>query len=195
MMLMRHAGFAACMVALALGHGARAAAPADSTIPVIDGASIGYDENATDGSPQGPYRVFKNGQIIEAEVELPAAPVNQRDARRIVVSVDIEPAIITEGGKRRPADPWTRLGKVTCVLPAATDGTKPKPGAEQHPDIQELELVRFITSFGGPGTFSQDVTSLAPLLQGKVKIRAFIGTITSPAWKVTVTLRYTSSGV
>jgi hypothetical protein len=155
-----------------------------------------YDPNLTDASPQGDYRVFKFGQVVESQIELPAAPENQRDAQRIVVSVDIEPAIINEGGKRRPADPWTRLGTVTCVLPDLKDGPNATPAQPPGPqEPQQLELIRFITSFGGAGTFSQDVTSLAPLLQGKLTIRASIGTISKPAWKISVKFHYTAEGV
>src|SRR6185503_6084241 len=62
------------------------------------------------------------------------------------------------------------------------------------PANRELELVRFITPFGGPASYTQDVTSLAPMLKGRAVLRLSLGTIVKPAWKVTVTLQYSSEG-
>src|SRR4029450_7414795 len=138
---MRCAGFAVWMAVAALSHEAFAAPPppppGDATIPVIENGSIGYDADAVEGAEQGSYHVFKFGTTIESDVELPPAPAAQRDARRIVVTVEIEPAIITEGGKRRPADPWTRLGNVTCFLPTSMATPIAKPEGDQRTDLHE----------------------------------------------------------
>lgn len=74
--------------------------------------------------------------------------------------------------------------------PGAGSGKAATPGTKPPPDRQ-LELVRFITPFGGPASYTQDVTSLVPFLQGKATLRLSLGTISKPAWKVTVTLQYT----
>jgi hypothetical protein len=93
----------------------------------------------------------------------------------------------TERGPR-PNDPWTRLGTIALVDPQ-------KPG---EPPI-ETELVRFITPFGGPADYEQDITTLAPLLHGKGRtISATIATYSEepgePGWRLSLELRYAKDG-
>ena len=55
--------------------------------------------------------------------------------------------------------------------------------------------MRFVTPFGGPATFTADLTALAPLLSGSTSVRVWISTWKQPAWRVTLTLTYSLDGV
>jgi len=65
-------------------------------------------------------------------------------------------------------DPWDRAG--TIML--------------QVPGMKNIELLKFITGFGGYSDLSRDVSFLAPLLKGRRKFCAFIDTWVNPGWVV-----------
>lgn len=185
------------------------ASPDDRIVPVFDEAPIEFDQSLADATQETGYRVFKSGQVIETTLELPFQPPNPRDAQRLVITLIVEPVILKQDGKLRPGDPWNRLGSVSVVTSnnpsalkssAAASPSKgrskspAKPSSTQPAAVTEVELMRFITGFGGPGTFTADVTALAPLLDGKTTLRVFISTYSKPAWKVTLILNYTAQG-
>ena len=126
------------------------------------------------------------GQVLERTIALPDAPQNQRDARRILATVEITPVVLERNGRPQVHDPWTRLGRVTVVVPATGD--------EEAPE-REIELMRFISGFGGAGRFEADVTALAPLLHGESTLRLTLSTWSDPAWEASLTLRYETEGV
>jgi len=203
-------------VLVTMANQALAQPPADETFIVLDQVAISWDLEEYErldrkddpGRVEGDLQFFSAGQVVQAKVNLPAAPANQRDARRIVISLDIEPVIIEEDGVLRPGDPWNRLGSVNLVLPDAKtkavrtpvamqprkEGAPPEIIGPNKPPGQEIELMRFITGFGAGGTFQQDVTALAPLLAGPVTLRVAISTFRSPAWKVTLKVALTVDG-
>jgi hypothetical protein len=199
------------------------AAEGDSVVAVFDEVAIAWDEELVDNTSRDQHAVFDEGHTVQRVVELPPLPRNQRDAKRIIATVIVEPVLIEEEpGKFRPADPWTRLGSVSVALPSKpaspnaeherkdqektrgsqgrsgdrpSDQASTQPAASRPASLNEVEIMRFITSFGGPVTFKQDVTALAPLLSGKRTLRVTISTYKNPAWKVTLTLSYASEGV
>jgi hypothetical protein len=59
----------------------------------------------------------------------------------------------------------------------------------------EIEIMRFVTPFGGPATYTADLTAFAALLNGKTTVRVWVSTWKQPAWRVTLTLTYTAEGV
>jgi len=160
------------------------AAGADETVTVFESAPIDYDKTTEQPLDREGLTVLGFGQIVQRQVLLPARPDNQRDARRIVARVEIEPVPIEKDGKLRPGDPWTRIGSVSI-------------SREANGPVQagEAEVMRFITGFGGPGVFEQDVTSLAPLLAGPTTVRLFISTYMNPGWRATLTFTYSEQGV
>jgi hypothetical protein len=185
---------------------------------VFDEAPIAWDKTLIDNTAVGDCSVFDEGHTVQRTVELPPMPRNQREARRIVATLIVEPVLIEDSpGKYRPGDPWTRLGSVSVMLPSKPASPKPQddksrsqsptksdgpsdqaatqPAASRPASLNEVELMRFITSFGGPVTFKQDVTALAPFLNGKRTLRISISTYKSPAWKVTLTLNYSQEAV
>ncbi len=192
----------------------------DRIIPVFDEQSVEFDKDLAEGSLREHVRFLRNGQQIERTIRLPNLPANMRDARRIVATLIVEPEVLTDNDLVRPADPWTRLGSITIGAPrnlvapnvrpqinappslptTALQPTTPEP-PQDEPSFpattaaaDEIELMRFVTPFGGPATYTADLTAFAPLLEGETSLRVWISTWTKPAWKVTLTLAYTSDG-
>lgn len=112
-------------------------------------------------------QVTDSGRRIHHTLTLPEieGPV------QITAEVTIRP---DDNGTPCSADPWDRAGSIYL----------------QSPDFAEIELLKFITGYGGHTNHTQDVTFLAPLLQGEVTITGFIDTWVSPAWKVDFSLTY-----
>jgi hypothetical protein len=55
--------------------------------------------------------------------------------------------------------------------------------------------MRFVTGYGAEGTFEQDVTALAPLLDGRTTLRGFISTYGErPGWRLSLELEYRHDG-
>lgn len=71
-------------------------------------------------------------------------------------------------------DPWDRAGNFRIKVPG-------------QPDV---ELVKFVTAYGGFTEFNVDVSQLAPLLQGGVTLVGSIDTWVKPAWWVDLTLTF-----
>ena len=176
---------------------------ADLLTPVFDEAEIRWDPELTDGAQAAGYTIHDDGHSVQRTLEMPRLPADHRDTQRIIATLIVEPVLIEEEGKIRPGDPWTRLGSVSLVLPENPASSVParqpagsatQPAATQ-PALREVELMRFITSFGGPSTFQQDLTAFAPLLSGPVTLRVSISTFKDPAWRVTLTLKHTAENV
>ncbi len=166
------------------GLGLVATVAAGESIVVFDTVPIEFDRGIADRTQRDGYTVGNLGRTVERTVELPPAPQEQHSARRIVATVEVEPVLSRVEGGVRPADPWTRLGSVTVLRPGEADD-----------GVIEVELMRFITGFGGSGTFSQDVTTLAPLLAGPTTLRLMVTTFRKPGWRVTLTLTYSREGL
>lgn len=71
-------------------------------------------------------------------------------------------------------DKWDRAGNVQLVLP----------------DQPPIEVVKFVTAYGGLTEHRMDVTRLAPVLRGECTFRGFIDTWVSPAWKMDLELTF-----
>jgi hypothetical protein len=83
---------------------------------------------------------------------------------------------------RNMVDRWDRAGWIRLL----------KPG------MAPVELVRFMTAYGGATDHEVDITHLAPLLEGHCEFEVFIDTWVSPAWKVDADLVFsplTTGGV
>ncbi len=172
-----------------------AAPPSDQIIPVFVDTPIEWDPMLAEGTQRENLKLYNSGQIVETTIELPSSPHDQSNARRIMLTCIVEPVVVKQEGKLRPADPWTRLGSVSLLVPA-NNATSGRSGVQLpgNPPA-EVELMRFITGFGGPGTFTQDVTPLAPLLNGKSTIRVSLSSYKKPAWTVNLTFSYSETGV
>ncbi len=108
------------------------------------------------------------GRVIRTYLELvrPAWPA------RITAFLTLEPI---PKDIRNVHDRWDRAGHISLV----------------QPDGPDLEMVRFMTSYGGKTEHEVDVTHLAPLLTGTCTFEGFIDTWVSPAWQMDFRLEFT----
>jgi len=159
------------------------AAESDTRVVVFDDVPIEWSAATADGPATDGHELRSGGQSAVRTLDLPEAPANQRDARRIIAEVEVEPVLVQAGGKARPGDPWTRLGSVEVILPDKT-GASPRVA----------EIMRFTTAFGGPAVYRADVTALAPLLSGRTTLSLSISTYARPAWRASLALSYSDEG-
>lgn len=108
-----------------------------------------------------------NGRVVEKTVTLPTIT----QPTRILAKLWLHPVPVDE---RTVADRYDRGGNVRLVFG----------------DSAELEVLRFITSFGGETSHEADVTQLAPVLQGRRTLRTSVDTWTSPGWELDFALEY-----
>ena len=135
-----------------------------------------FDEDGIHFGDESKYEtdsieVEENGRIIARTLELPEYQQPVKITAHLVVKSYLHPSL-TDGEK---GDEWDRAGSIYL----------------SSPGMENIELLKFITGFGGKSELKNDVTNLAPLLQGKTTIKAFIDTWVSPGWEVDFDLIYT----
>ena len=72
-------------------------------------------------------------------------------------------------------DPWDRAGSVALVRPG-------------EPTV---EILKFMTAYGGVTAHEADVSWLAPLLTGPIRFEGFVDTWSSPGWEMDFSLEFT----
>lgn len=189
------------------------------TVPIFAGESIGIAPSDAPKSVDSlladkVYRVG-GGTVILRKVELPASSEGWDIFARVVQHADKDAYDRTGSVFVIP------VGKERSFLDALIGGLDSVPAFEscsgkRYPAIiatdtydPPVELIRFFTSFGVGGynaqrvpghvwadsvIYHQDVTHLAPLLQGEVWIGAYIGNWTEKAHKLSLTLKYHPGG-
>lgn len=102
-----------------------------------------------------------NGRVVERTVVLehPAYPV------RIFAHLSVRPIPKDDSNVH---DKWDRAGNVRLSIP----------------NMAEIEVIKFITAYGGATEYDVDITHLAPLLDGPCAFRGFIDTWIDPAWEI-----------
>ncbi len=164
-------GMVALLGACVAMRAADAAMPPHET-PLFEGIGVCFapDSFATVTAPDAHGVARRDrGRELERTLELP-----RPSARRLTLHVVCDPVAKSE---REVWDRFDRAGNVRLVVPGAPD----------------LELGRFMTAYGGHCAFDFDVTPYAPLLRGRVTVRAFIDTWSAPAWTLSATLREEAS--
>jgi hypothetical protein len=136
-------------------------------VPVLQAAMVHFDPDsqAKDTAPGLAHE--DHGRIVRTRFALPADP----PPGRIHARFTLHPVARTD---REVWDRWDRAGNLRLVV----DG---------RPD---LEIARFMTSYGGRTDHVVDVSELAPLLRGERTVRAFVDTWVSPAWRIDFALSY-----
>lgn len=158
-------------------------------IAVFDAVALELDRDLPEPAMRDGYVLRSAGRVAERTLMLPGPATELRGTPRITATVAVQPRLVhpapglrpgaaQESRVARPGDPWTRMGNVTVLLPSEGE------------ESIEVELMRFITGFGGAGTFTQDLTALSPLLQGEVTLRVMMTTYMNPGWDVSLTLTY-----
>ncbi len=160
------AGAVVALLAAASASPAPAAGPDDpQTVHVFHRTPVRFAPDSAGLPP--PLAASDEGREVTRAVTLPEF----EPARRIIARITLHPVPKDAASVH---DKWDRAGNVVLVR----DG---------EPDV---EIVKFITAYGGRTTHEVDVTRLAPLLRGDVRIRAFVDTWVTPAWKIDVSLTY-----
>lgn len=109
-----------------------------------------------------------NGRVIERQVEFPA----ERFAGRLTARLQVKPIPKDD---ITVFDKWDRAGDVRLAIKGQAD----------------IQLVKFITSYGGETSHEIDITDLAPLLVGSRTIKAFVDTWVTLAWRVDFSIDFT----
>lgn len=141
----------------------------DGFVEVFASDKIQFDTENPAGDARESIMVLDNGRLIKTSVDLP----DLDEPVRIQAHITIKPIPKDEISVH---DKWDRAG---CVRLAGDD-------------CPDLEIVKFVTAYGGRTDWTVDVSHLAPLLRGRVQIAAFIDTWVSPAWLVDFSLEYTA---
>lgn len=134
-------------------------------VVVFEDAPLHFDPEHPDPHPGDDVAYEDNGRVAFRTVEVPEAP---RDTR-ILARVTTRPIPKDEISVH---DPWDRAGNVRLSLPG-------------RPDI---EIVKFVTAYGGATEHEVDVTHLAAVLRGPCVFRGFVDTWLSPAWRIDFSL-------
>ena len=173
----RFTGTAAAI--LAAGVLAAAAAPAHAQprdrgareaklVPVFRDAALHFHADSSGKFATRGVAVEDKGRVARVTIALPGSTRPQR----IAALVTLRPVPKTD---RDVADRYDRAGNVRLAIDGAPD----------------LEIVRFMTAYGGRTDYEVDVSHLAPLLRGTRTFRAYVDTWVSPAWRLDFSLRFT----
>jgi hypothetical protein len=136
-------------------------------IPVFDGNVIHFAPDDASSFDGGGVRAESDGRVIVRTVELPTL----FEPARITAVVTTGPIPKDEISVN---DPWDRAGNVRLSVDGAPD----------------IELVKFVTAYGGVTEHEVDVSHLAPVLQGACTFRGFVDTWVTPGWKMDFALRF-----
>jgi len=118
------------------------------------------------GDAQNNTEIFNeldNGRILSKQVEIPQFS----KPVQITALLDID----TDG------DPWDRAGSINLNIPG----------------MAEIELIKFITGYGGHSVLEVDITLLAPLLRDTITVKAFVDTWVQKGWVFDFSLRFIES--
>jgi len=141
--------------------------PRSQTVKIFDNAPIHFNPEDPRGDRPETIEVLDNGRYINTAITLP----EYDEPVRILAHVTVKPVPKDEISVH---DKWDRAGSIRLVQ-------------DNQPDI---EVVKFITAYGGRTDWSVDVSHLAPLLKGDCRFSAFIDTWISPAWHVDFSLEH-----
>ena len=108
-----------------------------------------------------------NGRVIGRTLQLPIITGPTRITAHLTLKPIPQDDLVV-------FDKWDRAGAIRLFVP---DG----------PDV---EIIKFITAYGGRTEHSVDVSHLAPLLTGEQTILGFVDTWVTPAWKIDFSLTY-----
>lgn len=145
------------------------ASGADAVPPTLDPVTVHvFHRSPIHFTPDDPARfdtalitASDNGREINRTVTLPRFDYEVRILARVTTRPIPQDAASVY-------DKWDRAANVCLLLPG-------------QPDV---EIVKFITAYGGRTTHEVDVTRLSPVLTGECTIRGFIDTWSSPGWEM-----------
>ena len=143
---------------------------APTTLRIFRAEPIRFAPDAgADGASHG-IAVAESGRVIARKLRLPEPP----GPFRVFARVATHPI---PDGPLSVHDIWDRAGNVRIAREGMCD----------------VEIVKFVTAYGGFTEHEVDVTLLAPLLRGECTIKGFVDTWTNPGWEMDFSLRYESA--
>jgi hypothetical protein len=146
---------------------ARAAASDPVTVHVFHRDPIRFAPADSASLDTGRVRARDRGREIERTARVPAFDHPVRILARVATHPIPQDAATV-------CDKWDRAGDVRLVVPGAPD----------------VEIVKFMTAYGGETTHELDVTHLAPLLRGECTFVGFVDTWVTPAWTMDFSLTF-----
>jgi hypothetical protein len=146
----------------------RASGAGSLTQEIFRDEPISFLQEGPDTSVAGAVTTLDNGRVIVRTTQI-ACPTS--GATRVLARVVTRPVPKDEVSVH---DPWDRAGNARLSLPGKPD----------------IELVKFVTAYGGVTEHEVDVTHLAPLLQGTCTFKGFVDTWVSPAWTMDLSLTF-----
>lgn len=141
--------------------------PEAETITVFSSDTIHFDEGNPNRYASAGASFEDNGRVIIRTLRLPALDSNTRIVAHLVINPIPKDELEVH-------DRWDRAGDVRITMVGKPD----------------LEMIKFITAYGGRTEYRVDATHLSPILQGETSIKAFIDTWVSPAWTIDLELEY-----
>jgi hypothetical protein len=139
-----------------------------TVVPVFRDVALHFNPDSSAKFARKGLTYRDQGREAQVTITLP----HLRGPHRVTALLTVHPVPKTD---REVFDRYDRAGNIRLQL-------------EGKPD---LELIRFITAYGGRTDHEIDVTALAPLLTDKRTFIAHIDTWSSPAWTLDLSLRYT----
>jgi len=137
------------------------------TIHVFHNQSIHFAPEDSSRYDTAAIRATQSGRIITRTLNLDPPPFPARITARVAIRpVPKDPESVH--------DKWDRAGSVRLLTPGSP----------------AIELVKFITAYGGATEYEVDLTPLASWLRGRVTIAGFIDTWVSPAWRMDLSLEW-----
>ena len=161
------------VLALAAAGACTAAAHAQSGTPEPKTVHVFYDNvihyTPADSSKYDTplVRGASGGRVLTRRLDIapPGHPV------RIIAQVATRPIPVDA---ETVQDKWDRAGNVRL----------------RRPGMADIEIVKFVTAYGGETAHEVDVSALAPLLTGECTFLGFVDTWTSPGWKMDLSLLF-----
>ncbi len=154
-----------------VGCGSRVEPPAPTVVALYDDVTVHFTPEQPDRHDTPFAAARDNGRVVATYREFP--PTAGRP--RVTAVLRVRPIV---QDARSVVDRWDRAGHVALI----------KPG------LAPIEMIKFMTAYGGPIEHEVDVTHLAPLLAGHCGFELFIDTWVTPAWHVDVELVFTPGG-
>lgn len=137
------------------------------TINIFNQAMIHFNQDSMSIYNTEDVKSFDNGREIQTRLKLPK--INQ--TTKITGHLEIIPI---PKDHLSVHDSWDRAGNIRLSID----------------EMANIELIKFVTAYGGYTEYDVDLSHLAPLLQGEVVIKGFIDTWVSPGWKVNFSLTF-----
>ncbi len=136
-------------------------------IEVFDEATIHFTPD--DSSRYDNRRVFAmdNGRVASTRIKLPDGDWPGKIYGRLRIEPIARDSLMVW-------DKWDRAGSVRL----------------SQSGLPDIEMIKFVTAYGGPTEHRVELSHLRPLLRGATEIKAFIDTWSSPGWRLSFALEY-----